>query len=44
MVLMVVVVVAVGGVFARLFAYHGEPRLPSGLVEKFVEKSVEKFA
>ena len=31
MVLMVVVVVAVGGVFTRLFAYHGEPRLPSDL-------------
>ena len=29
--LMVVVVVAVGGVFARLFVYHGEPRLPSVL-------------
>ena len=31
MALMVVVVVAVGGVFACLFAYHGEPRLPSDL-------------
>ena len=31
MVLMVVVVVAVGGVFTRLFVYHGEPRLPSAL-------------
>ena len=31
MVLMVVVVVAVGGVFARLFAYLGEPRLPPDL-------------
>ena len=28
---MVVVVVAVGGVFTRLFAYRGEPRLPSDL-------------
>ena len=29
--MLMVVVVAVGGVFARLFAYHGEPRLPSDL-------------
>ena len=31
MVLMVVVVVAVGGVFAHLSAYRGEPRLPLNL-------------
>ena len=31
MVLMVVVVVAVGGVFTRLFAYHEEPQLPLDL-------------
>ena len=31
MVLMVVVVVAVGGLFVRLFACPGDPRLPLGL-------------